>query len=146
MLNNPMLDVIISMQMQNLVKIHQSFPKILSGNKNVLDGQTDGQMDNLKTVYSPRPPPPPPYFVCGAIIILELSPNTHFICFTHLFSTFSPSEGPCCTRSCGFVPLSANQTCKYAQDCSEASYCRYPLPLVRVNLGDKCLWNYHLGW
>ena len=32
--------------MQNLVKIHQSFSKILSGNENVTDGQTDGQPEN----------------------------------------------------------------------------------------------------
>ena len=41
----------ISMDMQDLVKIHQRFPKILSGNENVTDRKTDRRMDNLKTVY-----------------------------------------------------------------------------------------------
>ena len=44
MLNNPKLS--ISIHMQNLVKIHQSFPKILSRNENVTDTQTDGQPQN----------------------------------------------------------------------------------------------------
>ena len=47
-----------SMHMQNLVKIYQSFPKILGGNENVTTGRTDGRTDNLKIVY-------PPYSVCG---------------------------------------------------------------------------------
>ena len=37
----------ISMHMQNLAKIHHSFPKIVSGNENVKDGQMDGQMPGL---------------------------------------------------------------------------------------------------
>ena len=36
----------ISMHMQIFVKIHQSLTKILSGNKNVMDGQTDRQPEN----------------------------------------------------------------------------------------------------
>ena len=43
-LNNPKLD---GVNMQNLVKLHQSFPKMLSENKN---GQSDRWTDNLKTV------------------------------------------------------------------------------------------------
>ena len=31
--------------MQNLDKLHQSFPKILTGNENVMDGRTDGWTD-----------------------------------------------------------------------------------------------------
>ena len=43
----------ISMYMQNLVKIHQNFPKILSGIENVTDGRADGQ-NSIPTILHMR--------------------------------------------------------------------------------------------
>ena len=39
---------------------------------------------------------------------------------------YSPSEGPCCLHTCGFVPVDQQRECLPDMECSNASYCKYP--------------------
>ncbi|OWF37847.1 Disintegrin and metalloproteinase domain-containing protein 10 [Mizuhopecten yessoensis] len=35
----------------------------------------------------------------------------------------SPSQGPCCTSECQYIPTASNKTCRASSDCIEAAYC-----------------------
>lgn len=50
----------------------------------------------------------------------------------------SPSQGPCCSSTCRFIPLEAREECRMESDCSRSSKCNgssaeCPLPLPKPN-------------
>ena len=70
------------------------------------------------------------FLIIYAIIWMNLHIFELICMFKTLFDTvcFSPSEGPCCiSHSCSFVDGSAGEMCLQEKECSEASFCGYPL-------------------